>query len=86
MDVGAQQSDGSFVRGEQVNELFQHEYKPFGGDYYRPQRLERLLEHWRRMINEGLWSVGLEGVEGNIETFTVADGARWREYVIPPSW
>ena len=86
VDVGARQSDGSFVRGEQVDELFQHGYKPFGGDYYRPQRLERLLEHWTRMVHEGVWPVGLEGVEGNIDMFTEADGVRWREYVIPPSW
>ncbi|KAK4033109.1 S-adenosylmethionine synthase protein [Parachaetomium inaequale] len=42
---GARKSDGSFVRRGTAAELFQHGYKPFGGDYYRAQRLERLLEH-----------------------------------------
>ncbi|KAI0531833.1 hypothetical protein GGR58DRAFT_214510 [Xylaria digitata] len=84
--VGARKSDGSFVRKGEVAELFQHGYKPFGGDYYRPQRLERLLDHWCKLVNEGVWSVGSQGVEGNIDTLREADTTRWRDYVIPPTW
>ncbi|KAI0907374.1 hypothetical protein F4823DRAFT_564850 [Ustulina deusta] len=85
--AGARKSDGSFVRGGgAVAELFQHGYKPFGGDYYRPQRLERLLDHWRRLVTDGVWAVGPQGVEGNLDTFREADSVRWRDYLIPPTW
>lgn len=33
--VGARKSDGSLVDRGRFSELFQHGYKPFGGDYYR---------------------------------------------------
>ncbi|KAI3333839.1 hypothetical protein F4824DRAFT_502829 [Ustulina deusta] len=69
-----------------VAELFQHGYKPFGGDYYRPQRLERLLDHWRRLVTDGVWAVGPQGVEGHLDTFREADSVRWRDYLIPPTW
>ncbi|KAI0839678.1 hypothetical protein F5Y06DRAFT_12269 [Hypoxylon sp. FL0890] len=85
-NAGARKSDGSFVGTGTVAELFQHGYKPFGGDYYRPQRLERLFDHWRKLVDEGIWSVGPEGVEGTIDTFRQADTARWRDYVISPTW
>ncbi|KAF2972538.1 hypothetical protein GQX73_g895 [Xylaria multiplex] len=84
--VGARKSDGSFVEKGAVAELFQHGYKPFGGDYYRPQRLERLFEHWCKLVNEGVWPVGPQGVEGNIDTFREADTTRWGNYVISPTW
>ncbi|KAI1505506.1 hypothetical protein F5X99DRAFT_368249 [Biscogniauxia marginata] len=84
--AGAQKSDGSFVGTGTVTELFQHGYKPFGGDYYRPQRLERLLDHWRKLVDEGIWSVGSQGVEGTIDTFRQADKAHRRDYVISPTW
>lgn len=45
--AGAKRSDGSFVRDQ---DLFQHGYKPFGGDMYRPQRVERRLS-----AGGGLW-------------------------------
>ncbi|KAI1206731.1 uncharacterized protein F4807DRAFT_469949 [Annulohypoxylon truncatum] len=85
--AGARKSDGSFVETGAVAELFQHGYKPFGGDYYRPQRLERLLDHWRGLVEEGVWSVSPQGVEGTIDTFRQADtAAHWRDYVISPTW
>jgi hypothetical protein len=85
--AGARKSDGSSVRRGQVADLFQHGYKPFGGDYYRPQRLERLLDCWRRLVDEGVWSVGPQGVEGTIDTFREADtAARRSDYIISPTW
>lgn len=85
--VGARKSDGSFVERGSMAQLFQHGYKPFGGDYYRPQRLERLFESWCRLVDEGIWSVGPHGVEGTIDTFREADTAvHLRDYIIPPTW
>ncbi|KAH8744310.1 hypothetical protein F5883DRAFT_590273 [Diaporthe sp. PMI_573] len=84
--AGARRSDGSVVGQGTVAELFQHGYKPFGGDYYRPQRLERLFDHWHKLVAEGIWSVGPQGVEGTIDTFKEADAERWRDYYIPPTW
>ena len=85
--AGARKSDGSSVRRGEVADLFQHGYKPFGGDYYRPQRLERLLDCWGRLVDEGVWSVGSQGVEGTIDTFREADtAAHWRNYIISPTW
>ncbi|TRX97157.1 hypothetical protein FHL15_001951 [Xylaria flabelliformis] len=84
-DKGARKSDGSVIERGEVAELFQHGYKPFGGDYYRPQRLERLFDHWCKLVVEGVWSVGPQGVEGGIETFREAD-TKWKDYVIPPTW
>ena len=83
---GARKSDGSFVRRGTGVELFQHGYKPFGGDYYCPQRLERLLEHWCWLVEEGVWEIWLDGVEGTVDRFREADKGGWRDYVIPPSW
>ncbi|XXG93995.1 hypothetical protein Hte_000246 [Hypoxylon texense] len=84
--TGARKSDGSFITRGSATELFQHGYKPFGGDYYRPQRLERLFDHWRKLIDDGVWSVGPQGVEGNIETFKQADTVHWADYIISPTW
>lgn len=88
---GARKSDGSevvvrngdYAGGGSVGDgLFQHGYKPFGGDYYRAQRLERLLDHWAGMVERGVWEVGPQGVEGGLGVFRqVTD-----DYVIPPSW
>ncbi|KAK5654541.1 hypothetical protein OQA88_7170 [Cercophora sp. LCS_1] len=84
---GARTSDGSFVKSSTGHQLFQHGYKPLGGDYYRPQRLERLLDHWAKLVADGVWSVGPDGVEGTIDKFKEADvAAHWRDYIIPPSW
>jgi hypothetical protein len=84
--AGARKSDGSSVGGGTTDELFQHGYKPFGGEYYRPQRLERLFDHWRKLVDDGVWSVGTDGVKGTIDTFKNADTMHWREYRIPPTW
>ncbi|KAK7963949.1 hypothetical protein PG996_008362 [Apiospora saccharicola] len=84
--AGARKSDGSPVGRGTVDELFQHGYKPFGGRYGRPQRLERLFEHWTTLIEREVWSVGGQGVEGTMDTFRDADTERWRDYQIPPTW
>ncbi|KAJ5554638.1 hypothetical protein N7513_004597 [Penicillium frequentans] len=85
--VGARKSDGSLVDRDSFSGLFQHGFKPFGGDYYRPQRLERLLDCWRKLVEDGVWSVGPDGVEGTIDTFKDAETeSRWRDYYIPPTW
>lgn len=84
--VGARKSDGSLVDRGRFSELFQHGYKPFGGDYYRSQRLERLLGCWRKLVEKGVWSVGADGVEGTIDTFEDAESDRWEDYYIPPTW
>ncbi|KAH0490057.1 hypothetical protein TgHK011_001542 [Trichoderma gracile] len=83
---GARKSDGSLIERGKLADLFQHGYKPFGGDYYRPQRLERLLGWWCKLVEEGVWSVGPEGVQGTLDTFKDAGTACWRDYVIPPTW
>ncbi|KAK6820825.1 hypothetical protein PG987_015225 [Apiospora arundinis] len=86
-DVGARLSDGSWIQGGEVADLFQHGYKPFGGETYRAQRLERLLDHWREMIEGGIWSVGPKGVVGTIDNFKQADNTdHWMEYRISPTW
>ncbi|KAJ5637382.1 hypothetical protein N7490_007261 [Penicillium lividum] len=84
--VGARTSDGSLIDRELYSELFQHGFKPFGGHYYRPQRLERLFDCWRKLVKEGVWSVGPEGIEGTIDTFRDAELDRWEDYYIPPTW
>ncbi|KAM0254724.1 hypothetical protein ACHAQJ_006506 [Trichoderma viride] len=84
--VGARKSDGSFVGKDKVTELFQHGYKQFGGDYYRPQRLERLFDCWRKLVDEGVWSVGQQGVEGTVDNFKEADTELWKDYLISPTW
>ncbi|KAF3491228.1 uncharacterized protein GIQ15_00745 [Arthroderma uncinatum] len=87
--LGARKSDGSLAGADSpgnVGCLFQHGYKPFGGENLRPQRLECLFNCWRKLIVDSVWSVGPEGVEGTLDTFREADGERWRHYYIPPSW
>ncbi|KAI2700432.1 hypothetical protein CBS147332_8043 [Penicillium roqueforti] len=84
--VGARKSDGQFVDRGRFSELFQHGFKPFGGDYCRPQRLERLLDCWRKLVEKGIWCIGPEGVEGTIDTFRDAESDRWEDYYIPPTW
>lgn len=84
--AGARKSDGSFLDRGTAVDLFQHGYKPFGGDYYRPQRLERLFELWRTLVDQEAWAVGPEGVLGTIDEFKKADTTRWQDYRIPPTW
>lgn len=84
---GAKKSDGSFVKSGSAHELFQHGYKPFGGQQWRAQRLERLFEGWRRLVADGVWEVGRDGVQGGMETWKEADEqGRWRDYVLGVSW
>lgn len=82
---GARKSDGSFVGPETATELFQHGFKPFGGGYGRAQRLERLFDQWHKLIVEGIWSVGSDGVKGTMDTFREAD-TRWTDYCIVSTW
>ncbi|KAJ4306802.1 hypothetical protein N0V88_000169 [Collariella sp. IMI 366227] len=82
---GARLSDGGEMKDMLADELFQHGFKPFGGDLNRPQRLERLLDHWAGLVERGVWSVGPHGVEGSIEMFKDAK-LNWVDYVIPSSW
>ncbi|PQE13536.1 chitin-type 1 protein [Rutstroemia sp. NJR-2017a WRK4] len=70
---GARMSDGTSVVGGTTFELFQHGYKAFGGHYHRAQRLERLFDHWKKLVGDGVWSVGTDGVEGTIDTLKDAD-------------
>ncbi|KAJ5382967.1 hypothetical protein N7517_000878 [Penicillium concentricum] len=84
--VGARRSDGELTDRGSFADLFQHGFKPFGGDYYRPQRLERLLDCWRKLVEDGVWSIGPKGVEGTIDTFKDAESDRWEDYYIPPTW
>ncbi|KAK8078826.1 hypothetical protein PG994_002633 [Apiospora phragmitis] len=48
--------------------------------------LERLFEHWRSLVERGVWAVGPRGVEGTIDAFKDADTEKWRDYQIPPTW
>lgn len=84
---GARLSDGSLVREGYPTQLFQHGVHPFGGDAGgRAQRLERLFEKWTENVENGVWTVGRDGVEGGIDMFKDADGLGWKNYWIPPSW
>lgn len=82
---GARDSSGDKMRNDTADELFQHGFKPFGGNLHRPQRLERLLDHWANLVERGVWSVGPHGVEGSIEMFKDAT-VNWVDYTIPSSW
>jgi hypothetical protein len=42
----AKKSDGSLIEEGSTADLSQHGYKPFGGEWWLAQRLERLLDHW----------------------------------------
>ncbi|GLI73656.1 hypothetical protein PoHVEF18_001876 [Penicillium ochrochloron] len=82
---GARKSDGGLVSEGLVSELFQFGYHPFGGEW-RPQRLERLMDRWRELVESGVWRVGKNGVKGGIDKFQDADYGHWRDYWIPPDW
>jgi hypothetical protein len=82
---GARFSDGGEMGDRTVDELFQHGFKPFGGDPNRPQRLERLLDHWAGLVERGVWAVGPHGVQGSIDVFKDAT-VDWATYAIPSSW
>ncbi|KAK8102997.1 hypothetical protein PG984_016143 [Apiospora sp. TS-2023a] len=82
---GAHLSSGNEIKDRAADELFQHGFKPFGGNPHRPQRLERLLDHWAGLVERGVWSVGPHGVQGSVELFKNAT-VDWASYAIPSSW
>jgi len=82
---GARHSSGAEMKNTTADELFQHGFKPFGGDPNRPQRLERLLDHWADLVERGVWAVGPHGVQGSIDVFKDAT-VNWVDYTIPSSW
>ncbi|KAK3291538.1 uncharacterized protein B0H64DRAFT_409236 [Chaetomium fimeti] len=82
---GARFSSGDEMKDTVADELFQHGFKPFGGHPHRPQRLERLLDHWASLVERGVWAVGPHGVQGSIEVFKDAT-VNWADYAIPSSW
>jgi len=83
----ARQSDGSLIGDDKWKDLYQHGCKPFGGDWSRAQRLERLFDNWRKMVENGLWEVDDDGVTGGIKKFKEADTeAHWKDYWIEPDW
>jgi hypothetical protein len=83
---GARRSDGTLVSPGSFTELFQHGvFRPFGGEH-RAQRLERLFDRWSELIESGVWTVGREGVEGEIDRFRDADNGAWEDYWIAPYW
>ncbi|GJC78858.1 hypothetical protein ColLi_01696 [Colletotrichum liriopes] len=82
---GARFSSGDEMKGVAADELLQHGFKPFGGNPNRPQRLERLLDHWASLVERGVWSVGPHGVQGSNEVFKDAT-MNWADYAIPSSW
>lgn len=83
----ARKSDGSVMEGGGVASLFQHGHKPFGGEWWRAQRLERLFGRWRELVEMGVWTVGPQGVEGSVDMFQDAEtAAGWRNYWLSPDW
>lgn len=84
---GARYSSGDKLRmmDGKVGELFQHGFKPLGGEVRRTQRLERLFDHFASLVNRGVWSVGPHGVQGSIEVFKDATVHR-DDYRIPSTW
>ncbi|KAK3378990.1 hypothetical protein B0T24DRAFT_646753 [Lasiosphaeria ovina] len=86
-EASARKSGGERLEHWTLADLFQHGFKPFGGEPWRAQRLERLLDRWRELVEDGVWTVGSGGVEGSIDTFKNANyGEQWRDYWIPPTW
>lgn len=70
---GAILSDRRLITSGSFIELFPHgRFHPFGGER-RAQRLERLFNRWTELIESGVWSVGRDGVEGDIDKFRDAD-------------
>ncbi|KAI0113482.1 hypothetical protein F4814DRAFT_347819 [Daldinia grandis] len=83
---GARKSDMNLVEEKGVADLFQHGFKPFGGEWWRAQRLEMLFDAWTHLVESGLWKVGDNGIEGSIDMFKEADRGQWADYRIDPSW
>lgn len=55
----------------QNDALYQYGECPFFPDHL--PTLSVILNNWKRLIEEGKWQVGPDGVEGRIETFKDAD-------------
>ncbi|KAI0851204.1 hypothetical protein F5Y00DRAFT_16984 [Daldinia vernicosa] len=83
---GARKSDMNLVEEKSVADLFQHGFKPFGGEWWRAQRLEMLFDAWTHLVESGVWKVGDNGIDGNIDMFKDADRGQWADYRIDPSW
>ncbi|CAG7962390.1 unnamed protein product [Penicillium nalgiovense] len=79
----ARMSDGTSISPSSATQLFQHGiFHPFGGER-RAQRLERLIDRWRELVESGVWTVGRDGVEGTIDKFHTDSGL---DYCIAPDW
>jgi hypothetical protein len=73
-------SDGSFVDAGLHTQLFQFGFcHPFGGEL-RAQRLEKLIDRWRELVESGIWSVGRDKLQGSIDVFANAESGAWRDY------
>ncbi|KFY70553.1 hypothetical protein V499_09082 [Pseudogymnoascus sp. VKM F-103] len=83
---GAKTSNGQGIEKGSVADLFQHGFKPFGGEWWRAQRLERLFGKWTELVERGVWDVDGRGVAGTILKFDDADKGAWRDYCIEPDW
>uniref|UniRef100_A0A093VAB0 S-adenosylmethionine synthase n=1 Tax=Talaromyces marneffei PM1 TaxID=1077442 RepID=A0A093VAB0_TALMA len=85
-EYAPRRSDGSFVDAGSYTQLFQFGgFHPFGREW-RAQRLEKLMDRWRKLVESGIWSVGREGVQGSIDVFADAERGAWRDYWIEPEW
>ncbi|KFZ11087.1 hypothetical protein V502_07752, partial [Pseudogymnoascus sp. VKM F-4520 (FW-2644)] len=78
---GARYSNGGELEKGTVADLFQHGFKPFGGDCHRAQRLERLFGKWTELVERGVWGIDERGVAGTILKFEDADKGSWRDYI-----
>ncbi len=83
---GARTSDGRLLTDGSIAELFQHGFRPFGGEWWRAQRLETLFDHWRHLVETGVWTVDNDGVQGGIDVFRDAATPGSNDYFIRPSW
>ncbi|KAL5345296.1 hypothetical protein ACLOAV_009666 [Pseudogymnoascus australis] len=83
---GARNSIGDELEKGTMADLFQHGFKPFGGDCPRAQRLERLFGKWTELVEGGVWDVNEKGVVGTILKFGDADKGQWKDYSIEPDW
>ncbi|ELR04833.1 hypothetical protein GMDG_07058 [Pseudogymnoascus destructans 20631-21] len=81
---GVRKSKGQDIEKGSVADLFQHGFKPFGGDWWRAQRLERLFGKWTELVERGVWDVDRRGVAGTILKFDDANKGAWRDYFIEP--
>ncbi|KAI1074384.1 hypothetical protein F5B20DRAFT_574100 [Whalleya microplaca] len=83
---GSRMSDGRLLTDGSIAELFQHGFRTFGGEWWRAQRLETLFDHWRHLVETGVWTVDSNGVLGGIDVFRDAGTHGSNGYFISPSW